>query len=234
VTLSDRNSAVVTNKGKPVARGAESNTLDPTVAVKLAKRLIEGLLLTPSSLDLAAIDFPDCTVEDTGLEVSGGSGKKLVVGVPCNTSDSAAVLLNVLANPPVVLLLKVADRNNLGAASNSELVTFRAPLYVSSGTVDTKDNQHWLPFATIASPHISVTILGASYDTVVDTIPVDASNNTVVLLQSSLSYPRSALLGSNDNIIVVGAQSALAAVSIPGMACDALTLGNSLHFYYLM
>jgi len=229
VALGDRDSTVVADKGKPVARGAEGDTLDPTSAVELAEGLIEGLLLAPCSLDLTAIDLPDSAVEDTGLEVGRGSGKKLVVRMPCDTSDSATVLLNVLADPPVVLLLKVADRNNLGAASNSELVTLRAPLHAGSSTVDTKDNQNGLPLTLLTGPHVSVTILRAGNDTVVDAIPVDASDDAVVLLQNGLNLPCSAILGGNDDIIVVGAEGALGAVCIPGMASNALTLGDSLH-----
>ena len=215
VAFSDRDSAVVANEAEPVARGAESDTLDPTSAVKLAEGLIEGLLLTPSSLDLPAVDFLDGAVEDTSLEVSGGGGKKLVVGVPCDASDGAAVLLNVLANPPIVVLLEVADRDDLGATGDGKLVTLRAPLDVSGSAVDTKDNQHGLPLllTCVISPHVSVTILGARNDTVVDTIPVDASHNTVVLLENVLDLPASALLSSDDDIIVVGAKRALCSIA---------------------
>jgi len=181
-SLNDRNSAVVANEAKPVTRGAESDALDPTSAIKLAEGLIERLLLAPSSLNGTAIDLLDPAVEDTSLEISRSSGKKLIVGVPCDASDSAAVLLNVLADPPIVVLLEVADRHNLGAAGHSELITLRAPLHMSGSTVDTKDNQNRLPLLLDISPHVSVTILGASDDTVVDAIPVDASDNTVVLL----------------------------------------------------
>jgi len=231
IALSDGDSAVVTNKGKPVARGAEGDTLNPTVAIKLAEGLVERLLLAPCSLNLTAINLPNGAIEDTGLEISRGSGKKLVVRVPCDTSDSAADFvfrgtLDVLADPPIVVLLKVADRHNLGAASHSELVTLRAPLHVGSSTVDTKDNQHGLPLLAVKGPHVSVTILRAGDDTVVDGIPVDASHNTVVLLQNGLSLPASTLLGSDDNIVVVGAEGALGAVFVPGVAGDALTLGD--------
>jgi len=234
LALGDRDSAVVADKGKPVARGAEGDTLDPTTALKLAEGLVEGLLLAPWGLDLTAVDFPDSAVEDTSLEIGGGGGKKLVVGMPCDASDGAAVLLYVLADPPIVVLLKVADGDDLGAAGDSELVTLGAPLYVGGSAVDTKDNQHGLPFAAVAGPHVSVTILGASHDTIVDAVPVDASHNTVVLLQDGLNLPCGALLFSDDNIIVVGAESALGAVSIPRMAGDALTLGDSLHCIKLM
>jgi len=234
VTFSDRDSAVVANEAKPVARGAEGDTLDPTGTVKLADGLIERLLLAPRSGDLPAVDFLDGAVEDTSLEVSGGGSKELVVRVPGDASDGAAVLLNVLANPPIVVLLEVANRDDLGAAGHSELITLGAPLHVSGGTVDTKDNQHGLPLLlmSVESPHVSVTILGARNDTVVDTIPVDASHNTVVLLENVLDLPASALLSSDDDIIVVGAERALGAVGVPAMACDALTLGDGLHSLY--
>jgi len=232
VALSNRDGTVVTDENKSVARGAEGDTLNPTSAVKLAEGLIEGLLLTPSSLNLPAVDLLDGTVEDTSLEVSRGSGKKLVVGVPCDASDGAAVLLDVLANPPIVVLLEVADRNNLGTTGNSKLVTLRAPLHVSGSTVDTKDNQHGLPLllTSIVGPHVSVTILRAGNDTVVHTVPVNASNNTVVLSEDMLSLPACAFLGSNDNVVVVGAEGTLGSVCVPAMACDTLTPGNGLHF----
>jgi len=232
VALSDRDSAVVANEGKPVARGAESDALDPTVAVELTDGLVKWLLGAPRGGDLPAVDFLDGAVEDASLEVSRSSSKELVVGVPCDAGDGAAVLLNVLADPPIVVLLEVADRDDLCAAGDSELVTLRAPLNVGGSAVDTQDNQHGLPLllSSIEGPHVSVTILRARNDTVVDAVPVDASYNTVVLLENELSLPASALLSSDDDIIVVGAERALGAVRVPAMACDALTLGDGLHF----
>jgi len=232
VALSDRDSAVVADEGKPVARGAEGDTLDPSVAVKLAEGLIEGLLLTPRGVDHATVDLLDGAVEDTGLEVGGGGGKELVVGVPGDASDGGAVLLNVLADPPIVVLLEVADGDDLGATGDGELVTLRAPLHVSGSAVDTKDNQHGVPLllTSVIGPHVSVTILRARNDTVVHAVPVDASHDTVVLLEDGLDLPSSALLSSNDDIIVIGAEGTLGTVCIPAMACDALTLGDSLHY----
>ena len=58
-----------------------------------------------------------------GLEVRGAGSHEDVVGVPVEAVDGGADgLLDVLAHPPVVLLLKVTHRDGARAAANCKLV----------------------------------------------------------------------------------------------------------------
>jgi len=227
-SVSDGHSGVVADEAETVAAGAESDTLDPAVAVDLNKRLVESLARTPVGRSRTAADTTDGAVEDASLVVSAGSGKEAAVGVPRNLGDSAAVALDVLGDPPVVVLLEVAHRDNLRTAADGELGLIRRPAHPSGCTVDTKDNENRVPLllGTVVGPHIGVTILRAGHKTVALGRPVNASDNTVVLAESVENL---ALLVNDQNIVVVGAQRTLGAVTVPGVAGDALSLSNTLH-----
>lgn len=58
-----------------------------------------------------------------GPEVCGAAGEQAVVWVPVERSDGGLDgLLDVLAQPPVVALLKVAHRHQLGTTAHCKLV----------------------------------------------------------------------------------------------------------------
>jgi len=86
--------------------------------------------------------------------------------MPVNLQDGGLVLLDVLGDPPVIVLLKVANGDAFRSTTNGKLVLLRRPLHVSSGTVNTKDYEGGLPSIVLEGPHVSVTILRARHNTV--------------------------------------------------------------------
>jgi hypothetical protein len=79
--------------------------------------------------------------------------------VPSNAGDGAANrLLQVLGNPPVVLLLKVADSNDTVTRSNSELVLGRRPANKGGGSANSKEDQSRLISSWGGLPDQSVTV----------------------------------------------------------------------------
>jgi hypothetical protein len=69
------------------------------------------------------------------------------------------VLLKVLGDPPVVFLLKVADRDETLTASDGELLLAGRPGTTGGSTVDTEDDKGRVPLAVLKTPDIGVTIL---------------------------------------------------------------------------
>ena len=59
--------------------------------------------------------------------------------------------------------------------------TIRAPLDISSSTVQTQDYKSGLPVALLIAPYISVTILTAGDDAVALRSPIDTSYKLIVL-----------------------------------------------------
>jgi len=218
----------VADIAEAVAAGAEGKALDPAVAVELGNGLVEGLACTPVGRSRTAVDTTDSAVEDADLKVGAGGGQEAAVGVPGNLGDSAAVALHVGRDPPVVVLLKVAHRDDLRTTADSKLLLVGRPAHPGGSTVDTQDNEDRAPLllGLIKGPHIGVTVLGARHKTVRVRRPVNPGNNTVVLAESVEDI---AALVNNQHIVVVGAQGTLGAVLVPGVAGNALSLGNVLH-----
>ena len=155
--------------------------------------------------------------------------------MPGDLDDGRTMLLDVLGNPPVVVLLKVTDGNNLGARSNGELVFVGRPLDVGGGAVDTKDNELGLPGAVLLKvPHVGVTILRAGDDTVGLGCPVDASDDRVVLGESVLSDPGLAVVTHDEDLVVVGADGDSGSVAVPGVAGNADTVSKVLDAHFLL
>ncbi|RUS23162.1 hypothetical protein BC937DRAFT_91849 [Endogone sp. FLAS-F59071] len=90
-----------TGEGQSVARWRECNTVDPTTTRKFAAD----------------------SRKNASLVVRGPSSQQNVVGMPVDGKNGGTNgLLDMLANPPVVILLKVADGNGARAAGNGEFV----------------------------------------------------------------------------------------------------------------
>ena len=71
--------------------------------------------------------------------------------------------LNVLGHPPIMLLFKVANRNESGSGSNGKLVFFRAPFDTTGRTVDPQQDQHVFPGAIrLQVPNVGIAISRAS------------------------------------------------------------------------
>lgn len=75
---------------------------------------------------------------------------------------------------PVVLRLKVADRDETGAAANCKLVLQRRPLDKGGSSVDPEDDQCGLPYPVLLGPYVGVTVCSTRHDTVAFRSPVDA------------------------------------------------------------
>lgn len=80
----------------------------------------------------------------------------------------------ILHHSPVVLLLKVADRDEASSAAQGELVLQRGPLHAGGCTVDAHQDQGGLPHAILQGPHVGVAVGGACHDAVGLRGPVDA------------------------------------------------------------
>lgn len=104
--------------------------------------------------------------------------------MPCNGEDGGFVLLDHLADPPVVFLLEIADGDELGAGSDGELVLVGAPLAADGRPVDTEQNQSGLPRVLgifCCGPNVGIPVLRAREDAVGLGSPVDARDELVVL-----------------------------------------------------
>lgn len=75
--------------------------------------------------------------------------------------------------PPVILRLKVADRNEASAAANRKLVLQRRPLDKGGGSVDPEDDQRGLPHPLLLRPDVGITVGSARHYTVTFRSPVN-------------------------------------------------------------
>ena len=83
--------------------------------------------------------------------------------MPVQAEDGGADgLLDVLAHPPVIFLLKIADGGDTGATAHSELFLTGGPAHTASGAVDAQDDKRGLPRAALQRPHIGVAVCTAS------------------------------------------------------------------------
>lgn len=225
---------VVAHVAEAVPRGRERDGLDPATAVKLGKDVAKHLARAPVGGCRLLVDLADHGVDNTGLVVSRGSGQELAVGVPGDLDNGGAVLLDVLGNPPVVVLLEVAHGDNLGARGHSKLLFVGRPLDIGGSAVDTKNHKLGLPGAVLLKvPHVGVTILRAGHDAVGLGRPVDAGHDRVVLGEGVLDGPCVAFLAHDEDLVVVGADGNTGLVAIPRMAGDALAVSKVLdaHFF---
>lgn len=89
--------------------------------VRLAAPRMVGLVALVLLVNIANVRR-----EDARPEVCRAAGEENVVWVPVNCRHGGANgLLHVLANPPVILLLKVAHRDEPGTAANGKFVLLR-------------------------------------------------------------------------------------------------------------
>lgn len=102
--------------------------------------------------------------------------------MPINGKDRTTDrLLEMLACPPVIILLKVTHSNATSATGNSKLVFIRRPTNKSGCTVDTQEHKAWFPYTSFLSPHISVTVLRTGHNTVGVGCNINARDNLIVL-----------------------------------------------------
>ena len=84
----------------------------------------------------------------------------------------------VEAVSPVVLRLKVADRDEPSSTSHRELVLQWRPLDEGGGSVDPEDDQRGLPYALLLGPHVGVTVCPTCHYAVTFGSPVDTCDTT--------------------------------------------------------
>lgn len=77
-------------------------------------------------------------------------------------------------HPPVILLLKITDGNDPGAAAHSELVLTGGPAHTAGSSIDPEDDQCGLPRAALQRPHIGIAVRAAGHNAVTLRGPVDA------------------------------------------------------------
>jgi len=221
VNVSEVNGAVVSAESDGVSRRAPLASVYPSVGViELEDWLTEGDT-GAETLRGSLIDSLEEGVEDTALEVSGGSDNQAVVGVPVNLENGGLVLLDVLADPPVLLLFEVANADKFSTGGNGELVLFRAPLAVGGGAVETENHKNGLPLSSFESPHVSVSVLRARNDSVGLRGPIDRSHDLIVLSELGFELVIIAHLGVDVDLSVVGAKSNLCSIGVPSVASNA-------------
>lgn len=83
--------------------------------------------------------------------------------MPCQGCNGAANgLLQVLRDPPVVLLLEVADGNYTSARANSEFLLRRRPAHECCCSVDSEKDQGRLPSGGGLLPDIGIAVYSAN------------------------------------------------------------------------
>lgn len=205
---------IVSNVAELVSRGRPLDRLNPSTAFNLKVGFSEGQLISPRSVRNSLVDSLNVSSEHSDLKVTGSGGEKSVVWMPVNLQDSGLVLLDVLGDPPVIVLFEVADRDAFGSATNSEFVLFRRPLHVGGSTVDTKNDKSGLPLIVLECPDISITILRASNNTIGLRSPVNSSDNLVMLSQFGFQSVFTTSTRVNVDFVVVGAESNFGLVAV--------------------
>lgn len=103
--------AIVPREGKGIPTGRETDALDPArrVIQEFSTDCVERKTLAPATWLWALINTLDIAREDTSVRIRRASSQQHRVRMPGKRSDGASDrLLQVLRDPPVVLLLKVA------------------------------------------------------------------------------------------------------------------------------
>lgn len=134
----------MSGEGETVTTRRESDGVNPTsrVVQELSTDSVERDPLTPSGRLGAGIDALDEAGENTSVGIGRAGSKKDRIRMPGNTGDSAANwLLQVLGNPPVILLLEIADGNDAVAGTDGELVLVGRPADEGSSTADTEEDE---------------------------------------------------------------------------------------------
>lgn len=216
---------VVAGISELVARWRPLNGVHPRASLVFTKELTEDKLGSESGVVNSLVLSLDGSSEDTGLEVSGAGEQKDVVWMPVEGEDGRFVLLDVLADPPIVILFEVADGDALGTRGDGELVTFWAPLNVSGSTADTKNYESWLPDAILELPDISVSVLRAGNDFVGLSAPVNASNTLgfVVFTENEFEFPFASSLLQDVDFVVVWGEGELSLVAVPAVVRNTLS-----------
>jgi hypothetical protein len=148
-----------TNPRKHVAIGRKGNIMDPsTMAVRVfSTQRVEGKPFSPWTWSRLLIQIFDVRREDTAFHISGAyhmyyeidiskicweislhtRRQQNVVRMPVQRQDCGTDgTTQMFANPPIVVLFKVANRDTTSTTSHSKLVLLGRPFDTSGCTVD--------------------------------------------------------------------------------------------------
>lgn len=121
---------------------------------------------------------------------------------------------------PVIFRLEVTNRNESCSAAHSKFVLQRGPLDESSCTVNSQDDQRWLPDTVFLTPDVGIAVCPASDDAVTLGSPVNTCNVSVVLLELMSFYPLAPILLIYMDFMIIGARGNLGTIPVPGMTSD--------------
>lgn len=121
---------------------------------------------------------------------------------------------------PVILRLKVTDRDEPGSAPHSKLVLKWGPLHKSGCTVNPQDHQGGLPDAIFLTPDIGVAVCPTSDNTVALRSPVNTCDMPVMFLQLVHFHLLTPILLIDVHFMVIGVRGDLGMIPVPGMAGD--------------
>lgn len=159
--IDNSDGGIVRAKGEGVARGRKGDVVNPAGrgVQELAADGVEGQTLAPGGGRRPLVDTLDVAGEHAGVGVGGAGGKKDGVGVPGQRCDGGADgLLEVLADPPVVFLFKIADGDDAGAGADGELCFGGGPADKGGGAVDTEEDEGGTPAGGGVFPDVGIAI----------------------------------------------------------------------------
>lgn len=133
----------MTSESKSITTRGETDTLNPASGVVqvFTTDSVERETLAPGAGLRTGIDTLDEAGKDTSVGVGRAGSKQHRVRVPCESRDGTPDgLLQMLRDPPVVLLLEIADGDNAGSRANGELLLRGGPTDECSGTVDAQED----------------------------------------------------------------------------------------------
>lgn len=116
--------AVMRSKGKSISAGRKGHRVHPAsrVVQVFSADGVEGQSLTPDTRLGTLINTLDKGGQHSGMGIGRAGGEEHGVGVPRDAGDGTADgLLQVLGNPPVVFLLKVANGNDTVSGTHGKL-----------------------------------------------------------------------------------------------------------------
>lgn len=149
------------SEGKYVSAGGEAHSVDPSSRViqEFTTDSIERETLSPGAWLRTGINPLDKGRKDSSVRVGRSSSKQHRVRVPGKGSNSTSNrLLQVLRNPPVVFLFKVAYRDHTGSRTNGKLVLRWRPPHKCCSPVDSKEDQSRFPARRGLFPNVCVTV----------------------------------------------------------------------------
>ena len=118
----------------------------------------------------------------------------------------------MLGSPPILLDVELADRNSSGTGCDSKFGFIGRPPHKSRRPVQPEQDQGRCPdIRSTQSPHISISILRARYDTVRVRRPSQRSDEFIVTQQGVGQLPIRAGPGVDLNFLSIGADRELLA-----------------------